>query len=155
MLARLGGTPFALGKARTSISLKQRAKDRSKEVEMKKLVITLAVVGVVALVASQALACGPWGWGGWGPRSGYYGASTGGAYQSFLNDTAQLRQELAAKQGEYNALMAQPNPDPKRTAQVSQEIAGLQEQIQSKAQSSGMAAPGPYAYGPHRGWMCW
>ena len=122
---------------------------------MRKLVITLAVVGVVGLFASQALAWGPWGQGGWCPMGRYYGASTGGAYQSFLNDTAQLRQELAAKQGEYNALMAQPNPDPKQTAQVSQEIARLQEQIQTRAQSSGVAAPGPYAYGPHCGWMRW
>ena len=122
---------------------------------MRKLVITLAVVAVVGLVASQALAWGPWGQGGWCPMGSHYGAYTGGAYQNFPNDTAQLRQELAAKHGEYNALMAQPNPDPKRTAQVSQEIARLQEQIQSKAQSSGMAAPGPYAYGPHRGGMCW
>jgi len=122
---------------------------------MRKLVITLAVVGALGLVASQALAWGPGGQGGWCPMGGYSGAYTGGAYQSFLNDTAQLRQELAAKQGEYNALMAQPNPDPKQTAQVSQEIARLQEQIQTKAQSSGVAAPGPYAYGTQRGWMCW
>jgi zinc resistance-associated protein len=122
---------------------------------MRKLVITLAVVGVVGLVASQALAWGPWRQGGWSSMGSHYGAYTGGAYQNFLNDTAQLRQELAAKQGEYDALLAQPNPDPKRTAQVSQEIARLQEQIQTKAQSPGTAAPGPYAYGPHRGWMCW
>jgi hypothetical protein len=52
--------------------------------------------------------------------------------------------------------MAAPNPDPNRTAQVAQEIASLQEQIQSKAQSSGMVAPGPYAYGPNYGGRaCW
>ena len=123
---------------------------------MRKLVIMLAVVGIVGLAASQALAWGPWGQGGWCPMmGGYNGAYTGGAYQNFLNDTAQLRQELAAKQGEYNALMAQPSPDPKQTAQVSQEIARLQEQIQTKAQSSGIATPGRYAYGPHCGWMRW
>lgn len=123
---------------------------------MRKLVIMLAVVGIVGLAASQAIAHGPGGQGGWCPMmGGYYGTHTDGAYQNFLKDTAQLRQELAAKQGEYNALMAQANPDPKQTAQVSQEIARLQEQIQTRAQSSGVAAPGPYAYGPHRGWMCW
>lgn len=122
---------------------------------MRKLIIAVAVVGIVGLAASQAFAWGPWGQGGWCPMGGHYGASTGGAYQNFLNDTAQLRQELAAKQGEYNALMAQANPDPKQTAQVSQEIARLQEQIQTRAQSAGVAAPGPYAYGPHCGWRRW
>jgi len=118
---------------------------------MRKLVIMLAVVGVLGLVANQALAWGPWGQGGWRPMGGYCGAYTGAAYQNSLNDTAKPRQELAVKEGEYDALMAQPNPDPKRTAQVSQEIARLQEQIQTKAQISGIPAPGPYAYGPHRG----
>lgn len=122
---------------------------------MRKLVITLAVVGVLGLVASQALAWGPWGQGGWCPMGGYYGAYTRGMHQNFLTDTARLRQELAAKQSEYNALTAQPNPDPKQTAQVSQEIARLQEELQTKAQASELTAPGSYASSSSGGWRRW
>jgi len=134
--------------------------------EMKKLIITfVALVSISALgfVGSQVWAC--W-WGGYHGSSteGYYpNTNPGSTYQDFLNDTAKLRQELAAKQGEYNALMAQPNPDPKKAAQLSQEIARIHDQLQTKAQAYGLNMPtprgnyynapmAPYGYG---GWGCW
>ncbi|MBW1801717.1 MAG: periplasmic heavy metal sensor [Deltaproteobacteria bacterium] len=98
------------------------------------------------------------------PMGGYApGVNPGGAYQNFLNDTVQLRQDLAAKQREYNALMAQPNTDPKRAGQLSGEIATLHQQLQAKAQASGLPGPGSYGapmggygYGPrYGGWACW
>jgi zinc resistance-associated protein len=132
---------------------------------MRKLLIVMVVLVAVGFIGSQALAClwdGYWGGpmrGSWG---GYY-SNPGGSHQEFLNDTAPLRQELAAKQGEYNALMAQPNPDPKRVGQLSQEIAHIHDRLQAKAQASGLPRPGSYGapmggygYGPgHGGWACW
>lgn len=127
---------------------------------MKKLIIVSISVVFLGLIASQALAC--W-WDGYSgsPMGGTWGdycwsGYTGGASQEFLNETATLRQELAAKQGEYQALMAQGNPDPKRAAEISREIAGLRDQLHAKAQARGVAGPGPYAQGPrYGGWGCW
>jgi zinc resistance-associated protein len=134
---------------------------------MKKLLIVMVAVVSLSFVASQALACmwdGYWG----GPMGSTYGGYTqgvypGGNYQNFLNDTAKIRQDLAAKQGEYSALMAQPNPDPKRASQLSQEMAGIHDRLQAKAQASGLpgrgsygAPMGSYGHGPgSRGWACW
>jgi zinc resistance-associated protein len=121
----------------------------------KPLVVTLATISLV-LIGSLALACwedGYWGWGGpgRGHGGGYYSDVNPG-YQNFLNDTANLREELAAKQGEYNALMTQSNPDPKRAAQLSQEIARLNEQLRVKAQSF---RPGPGSHGGAMGPYCY
>ena len=88
---------------------------------MKKLLIVLITVVSLGLVASLALACM---WDGYRGDSrgsysgGYASGMTSGTYQNFLNDTATLRQGLAAKQGEYSVLMARPNPDPKRIGQL-------------------------------------
>ena len=137
---------------------------------MKKLLIVMVAVVFLGFVASQALACiwdGYWGdpmrgrmmggpmmggsWCGYAP-----GVNPGGAYQSFLNDTVKLRQELAAKQGEYSALMAQPSPDPKRAGEISKEIASIHDRLLAKAQASGLPRPGSHRYGSgSRGWACW
>ena len=133
---------------------------------MKKLIIMIALIASVGLIASQGLACwwdgyrgGPargsmmGTWDGYGP-----GVSNSGTYSSFLNDTANLRQKLAATQGEYNALMAQSNPDVNKAAQLSKEIVRLHDQLRTKAQSAGLQGPGNYGpgYGPrHGGWSCW
>jgi len=139
---------------------------------MRKMTIVLVMVVASGLVASQALACmwdgyygGPMG----GPMmGGYYnqGVAPSGAYQTFLDETQGLRQELAAKQGEYSALMAQSDPDPQKAGQVSREIAGLHGQLQAKASAGGLGAQGgpgpysapmrPYGYGSgYGGYNCW
>ena len=137
---------------------------------MKKLLIVLVSVAAFGLIASQALACmwdGYWGGpmgGSWG--SGYYSnVNPGGSHQKFLDDTAKIRGELAAKQGEYNALMTQPNPDPKRAGKLSREIAELHDQLKAKAQAYDLPVPrnrGAYHsppaghyYGYCGGWGCW
>ena len=111
---------------------------------MRKMVIVTVVVVSLGLVASQVWAC--WGRGG-GHMGGHSGGYTsdvnaGAAYQSFLNDTANLRSELAAKQGEYDALMVQSNPDPTQAGKLSQKIADIQNQIQVKAQTYGVGMRG-------------
>ena len=138
---------------------------------MRKITIVLVMVVALGFVASQALACiwdgyygGPMG----GPMmGGYYpGVAPGGSYQTFLDETQDLRQEIAAKQGEYNALMAQSNPDPQKAGQIAREIAGIHGQLQAKARSRGLGSQGmpgpnrapmrPYGYGSgYGGWNCW
>jgi zinc resistance-associated protein len=130
---------------------------------MKKVFVGLAVLVSLGLVAAQALAWGPHGGCGmWGPRGGYYGDVTpGGAEQSFLNDTAKLRKDLAGKEAEYDALMAQPSPDAEQAAKLSQEIFEIRGQLRAKAQSYGFAERGPRGHwhgrhmGPYGGGYCW
>ena len=123
---------------------------------MKKVFVGLAILVSLGLVASQALAWGPnyGGCGMWGPRGGYYGDVTPNtAEQSFLNDTAKLRKDLAGKEAEYDALMAQPNPDPRKANQLSQEIFEIRSQLRAKAQSYGFAGRGSRGnwHGRHMG----
>ncbi|MBW1980549.1 MAG: periplasmic heavy metal sensor [Deltaproteobacteria bacterium] len=132
---------------------------------MKKLIIVLVTVAALGFVGSQALAWwGPGGgWGAWGPGCGYYANTNPTVQQQFLNDTAKLRSDLAAKRAEYVALMAQPNPDPRRTAELSREIFQLQEQLRLKAQEHGLQSWGGGAHGyhgghhmgPYAGGYCW
>jgi len=131
---------------------------------MKKVFVGLAILVSLGLVASQALAWGPnyGGCGMWGSRGGYYGdVNPNTAEQSFLNDTAKLRKDLAGKEAEYDAMMAQPNPDPKQASKLSQEIFEIRNQLRAKAQSYGFAGRGPRGYwhgghmGPYAGGYCW
>ena len=123
---------------------------------MKKVFVGLAILVSLGLVASQALAWGPnyGGCGMWGPRGGSYGDVTPNtAEQSFLNDTAKLRKDLADKEAKYDALTVQPNPDPEQAAKLSQEIFEIRNQLRAKAQSYGFAGRGPRGnwHGRHMG----
>jgi|LQYC01.1.fsa_nt_gi hypothetical protein len=124
---------------------------------MNKLLIVLAIVVSLGIGASQAIAWygdGSWGypgpgWCNWG--GGYYPEDRG-SYQKFLNETEKSRQELAAKQGEYDALMAQPNPDQQKAGRLAQDITRLQDQLEAKAQTYNHPAPVPrggYSQTPH------
>jgi septal ring factor EnvC (AmiA/AmiB activator) len=78
-----------------------------------------------------------------------------------MNDSASIREKIAAKHGEYNALMAQQNPDPKRAAQLQEDIAKLNNQIQQNAQKHNVnswdanrqGSPNYHQYCNYRG--CW
>ncbi|MCF8024675.1 MAG: hypothetical protein K9J79_06605 [Desulfobacteraceae bacterium] len=138
----------------------------------KKAMIMLAAIVALGLVAGASWA-GPWN----GPRDGYnrgyvhgpnggycyYGGDgPGPGHQGFYEETADLRRELAGKRGEYQALMAQDNPDSNRAAQLQEEMVRLREQIRSKARA--YADSSEYerysnrgyrgGWGHHRG-MCW
>ncbi len=126
----------------------------------KRIIMILAVIVSAGFIAGSAMAC-PWGWDwGWGSDSDYYD-SRGDSYQSFIKESASIREELAAKHGEYNALMAQQNPDPKRAGELQADIARLNNQIQQKAQKYNVSSPrgnNPasqynHRYCSHRG--CW
>lgn len=84
------------------------------------------------------------------PACGYQGCSnhagwgTNPGYQSFLNDTISMREQLAAKQGAYVALISQPKPNKKYAGKLFLEIAKLNNQIRSKATSYGLPVTGYY-----------
>jgi zinc resistance-associated protein len=123
----------------------------------------LAVLMSAGFIVGSAWACqwdGNWGDSGWDSGSGYYDNQNSNN-QSFMKDTASIREEIAAKHGEYNALMAQQNPDSKQAGQLQEDIAKLNNQIQQKAQEYNMpsrgakhsTSPNYHAYCNYRG--CW
>jgi zinc resistance-associated protein len=122
---------------------------------MKKTILIIAATAFIALIGTQAFACywdGYWSGPMGGPMAGY----SSGNYQGFYDQTAQLRQDLAAKQGEYNALLSTSNPDPKRAAELNREIAVLHDQLIAQARSYNL----PPANGGYQGRMggygwCW
>lgn len=125
---------------------------------MKKTIFVLAAAATFALIGTQAMACywdGYWGGPMGRPMAGFQG---NGNYQDFYEKTASLRQDLAGKQGEYNALMATSTPDPKRAAELNREITTLHDQLSTKARSFNLPVPnmghhaGMSGYG---GCGCW
>ena len=129
---------------------------------MRQLFIALITVVAVGFIGSLVLAC-PWDgyWGGsMGDARGSYspGMNNSGSYQRFMNETAGLRSRIAARQGEYNALMAQPNPDSRRAGELSQEISELHDQLKARARAFNLPAPGyggngrNYPAGPYHGY---
>lgn len=108
---------------------------------MKKSILVFAAAATFTLIGTQAFACywdGYWSGPMGGPMAGVQG---NGNYQEFYEKTASLRQDLAGKQGEYNALLATPNPDPKRAAELNREIVILHDQLSAKARSLNLPAP--------------
>ena len=126
---------------------------------MKKLLIAVVTVAALGFAVSQGLACWRGNWDGPGvdhQRGITPGTNPGSDYQAYLDDTKGLRKELAAKQVELEALMAGPNPDPKRAGALSREIADLREQLNAKARARGYNDWCVYGYGHGRGgWTCW
>ncbi|HBG19940.1 MAG TPA: hypothetical protein DDY32_11890, partial [Desulfobulbaceae bacterium] len=95
---------------------------------MKKSILIIAAAAAITMTGTQVFACywdGYWG----GPMGGPMAMVNGGNYQGFYEKTAKIRQDLAAKQGEYSALMATTNPDPKRATDLSREITVLHDQL--------------------------
>ena len=120
---------------------------------MKKAIFLIAVVASITLIGTQAFACywdGYWGGPMGGPMAGFYSDN----FQGFYNDTSQLRQDLAAKQSEYNALMATPNPDPKRAAELGREITALHDQLSAQARSYNLPTPNAGHHGRMGGHGC-
>lgn len=128
---------------------------------MKKMILIIAAMASIAAIGTQALACywdGYWGGPMGSPMNGY---NAGGDYQGFVDSTANLRQELAAKQDEYETLMVTSNPDPKRVAQLNRDITTLHDQLRSQARSHRLPAPSAkyvgYGHGRMGGYggSCW
>ena len=123
---------------------------------MKRLLVTLTVVGILALGAG-AFAFGP-GWfgggnmmggtgyggmmgpgmmGGFGMGPGMMGWNTGpdrsGYDQKFLNETRELRKELNDKRFEYFEALRNPESKPDKIAKLEKEISELQQKLYEKS----------------------
>jgi Spy/CpxP family protein refolding chaperone len=110
---------------------------------MKRTVVAVALVGLLALTASMAFAWGP----GWGRGYGYgYGpgvaaptlsAEQVAKIQEIQNDryaeVAKVRNEMFTKRTELQALFREPALDQAKIAAKQKEIAGLQAEMQDKA----------------------
>lgn len=106
---------------------------------MKKVALILIAVAVTGFTATQVFA-----------GRAHHGYRDGGciqqnltdeqiqARQAFMTDTAELRQSLAVKRGEYRALMAGENPDAKAAGKLSGEIVVLRDQLRAKAVAAGV-----------------
>ena len=115
---------------------------------MKKSILIIAAAASLTLFGSQAFACywdGYWG----GAMGGPTAMINSGDHQGFYTKTAPLRQDLAAKQGEYNALMVTANPDPKRTADLSREITILHDKLMAEAGTFNLPASNAGNYSRH------
>ncbi len=141
---------------------------------MKKVLVTLTVLTVLALGAG-AFAFGP-GWFGGGPMMGYgtmgpgmmgyYGGGTwctgpgscftqgayGPAYNSkFLEETKDLRKQLNDKRFEYFEALRNPETKPETITKLQKEIWDLQQKIYEKAPRTAYRGGfGPYGVAP-----CW
>jgi len=111
---------------------------------MKKVLISLAVVAVLA-IGVAVYAQGP-GWGGNSAYPGYgshmmgqgYGGPMmgwrGGGYdQKYLDETAEVRKELNTKKFEYFEAIRNPKTDPETVAKLEKEIGELQNKLYANA----------------------
>jgi len=125
---------------------------------MKKSILIIAAAAAITLTSTLSFACywdGYWG----GPMGGPVAMDNSGNSQGFYEKTAKIRQDLAAKQGEYSALMATTNPDPQRAGDLSREMTVLHDQLSAEARSFNLSAPGTGNYGHMNGYAmmggCW
>lgn len=136
---------------------------------MKKTIITITLVLLVAFAGTQAFAyrslpscCDSFTGAPAAP-----GAPQGPdalqapdpeTQKKFLAETAELRKSLAADRAEFGALMSQDAPDVKRIRELAASIFETRDQIQAKAQELGMpllrqnrGSGCPYSDTPGRG----
>ncbi|OIQ51396.1 zinc resistance protein [Pseudodesulfovibrio hydrargyri] len=119
---------------------------------MKKFVMALAVVSVVALVSANAMAWGMHGWQGNGYGMGYNATQVDQkAYQEFQDSTADLRAAIRADRAEMAAVMAGQNPDAKRVRALSESIDKNITAVQAKAKELGLPQYGAMGPGMGRG----
>lgn len=121
---------------------------------MKKIIVAVGIVALIGMIAVPAIAHGPrWGgggrmmgnWGGGGPGDcPFYGkgpyAQTDTLteeqrgelkelHQKFYDETAQVRSDLRAKQGELRALMNTSNPDETKAKALQEEVSDLKAKM--------------------------
>jgi len=132
---------------------------------MKKTVLAVAAMVLLGFGAVQMADAGS----GWHHRGGSmmggpgYGAccdGPGGGWggnikvdpekrDAFLKETESQRREMATLRGEYQALLARENPDPKQAGELHARMFDLRSQIHAKAAQAGIG--GGYGMGPGYG----
>ena len=114
---------------------------------MKKMLIILGLVAVLALGVTFVYAHGPgygpgrrgescWGPGGTGKGSTLTPEQKGKfqeLQQKFFEETAQLREAIVSKRQELHSLWTNPNADPKAIVEKERELRDLQNQMRDKS----------------------
>ena len=115
----------------------------------KKIAVAVVVVGMGLAGLTQAYA-------GWGQRGGnFYNCpqyqeqgmpavtqvdpATQEKIDKFLEDTTELRKQMAMKRAERRALMAAATPDPAALSKVAGELFDLRDTMRKKAEDAGVA----------------
>ncbi len=119
---------------------------------MKKLIIVVAVVGLLGAGIQIASAHGGYSRGDdYGYCGQYYAGDNpeaDAALEKFRAETNDLRKSLVVKRSELRALLQQDNPDEKRAAQLSGEIFDLETELNKKATEKGVTGRSFYGHGP-------
>lgn len=121
---------------------------------MRKMTMALVILLTLGVAATASFAYDGWGCGGWGGRNDGPPALSDkdkAALDKFQADTRDLRRDLAAKSGEYQALLSSEKPDAARAGELSGQIYDLREQLGDKARAAGLPAFGPGNCGPGMG----
>lgn len=95
------------------------------------IVVTLVVAACMSLVAVNGFARG------WSADP-----ADDPAFSKFLEESADIRKEIAVDRAELNAIMAGENPDPVRVRELSTSIADNQQKLAEIAKANDIGAPG-------------
>ncbi len=128
---------------------------------MKKILVSVAVIGVIGLFAQHYANAGRGWYGNPGPGCPYWDSGYSQVQDpasqkdidAFLQTTADLRKTLVMKEAEYQALMNSTNPDPAKAGALTGEIFQLRSQIRAKAVEAGL--PSFYGRGGNPGMGRW
>lgn len=112
---------------------------------MKKVILTILALAVVAVVATAALAKGPGRGPGYGPCSrGEFGGFAGvdltadqkaklaQMRDSRFKEIEPLREKMFSKRDEVRKLWLEPNPDQGKIAAAQKEMRGMRDEMQDK-----------------------
>ena len=126
---------------------------------MKKTLTAAALIAALTFAGIQTVSAnnGRYNNGsGYGPGycGNYYNDSRGyteedqAALEKFRDDTKAIRKDLVVKRSELNALLNKDNPDENKVAKLTGELYDLQDQLDSKAEASGIDDRFAYGHGP-------
>lgn len=117
---------------------------------MKKSIVALTMVLSLGLSISAVSAYAWYGGGpggGYGPRGGYGVNVDDAAYQKFMDETAQIRKDLAVDRAEMNALMAGANPDPAKVREIAGRLTDNREKLAGLARAAKIDGPAGFGHG--------
>ena len=117
---------------------------------MKKTLTALAIALTVVVIGYQIADAGPGrGWRGCNGPYGAYNSAPSQEWQTFQDDTADLRKQLHEKRAEYVAVMNGDNVDKDAAQALWSEMFDLKSQIREKAVAAGINPED--GFGPGRG----
>ncbi len=108
---------------------------------MKKMIVILAMIGLMVTGASYAYAAGPgsgaghrpgWGSANWSSLTPEQQTKFRELRQKFDDETAQLKGNILTKRLELRSLWRNPKADPKAILEKEKELTGLQDKLRDK-----------------------